>query len=77
MSHLKRYYKDGSLVADFVLKCLQKNQNKRYSSAELLNHVWIKTMVDDKIKADKSLRKEGDNSLSDEENLIDVGLNLG
>ena len=49
VSHLKRYYKDGSLVADFVLKCLQKNQNQRYSSAELLNHVWIKTMVDDKI----------------------------
>lgn len=77
ISYLRRYYKEGSLVTDFVLKCLQKNPNKRYSSAELLNHIWIKTMVDDKIKDGERQGGGADNLLSDEENLIDVGLNLG
>ena len=40
-----RFYKDGKLVKDFIMKCLDKDPEKRLSANELLNHPWIKTMV--------------------------------
>jgi len=42
-----RYYENGSLIKDFLSKCLEKNPDKRPSANELLNHAWIKTMVEE------------------------------
>ena len=46
---LDRYYAKGDtiLIKDFLEKCLNKNPAKRPSANELLNHPWIKIMVEE------------------------------
>lgn len=44
LKSLNRYYQDGSLVKDFISRCLNKNPKKRWSTKMLLQHEWFKTM---------------------------------
>lgn len=44
---LGRYYNDGKLIKNFIGKCLDKNPENRLSAHDLLEHDWIKIMVEE------------------------------
>lgn len=45
-SLLSKYYQNGKLATDFIKQCLIKDHKKRISIEKLVNHEWLKTMVD-------------------------------
>lgn len=42
MDVFNKYYKEGILAKDFMLRCLEKKPNKRPTAEQLLEHPWIK-----------------------------------
>ena len=44
-----RFYKDGKLIKKFLSKCLDKSPTARPTVNELLDDVWIQTMVEDDV----------------------------
>ena len=61
---MSRYWDEGRLAKDFVMRCLDKNPERRWSAKQLLEHEWFKTMVQD---ASKDVK---------EEYLVNTGLEL-
>lgn len=59
---LSQYHDEGKHVKDFISRCLDRNANKRWSAAELLEHSWLTKLVEN-------------NEVQDEE-LIDTCLNI-
>mgnify|MGYP001947258546 CR=1 FL=1 len=45
-SPLDKYWQNGALLKDFIQKCLQKNPSNRVTAQELLQHEWLRVMVD-------------------------------
>ena len=46
---LDRYYNNGTLVKQFIKKCLNRDPSARTTASDLLNDPWIKTMVEEEV----------------------------
>ena len=44
---LDRYYQNGTLIKNFIKKCLNRNPSARHSASVLMNDPWIKAMVEE------------------------------
>ena len=45
MRPFSHFYQKGSLIKDFILKCLEYNPKSRLTAAKLLGHDWITIML--------------------------------
>ena len=62
LAEFSKYHQQGKFVKDFIKKCLTKNAQDRATAEELLQHPWIKIMVDQESV--------------DSEQKIDIALNI-
>ena len=62
LAELGKYHQQGKFIKDFIKKCLTKKAQDRATAEELLQHPWIKIMVDQEFV--------------DSEQKIDIALNV-